>query len=203
MARYTGPKNKKARRLGVDLGLKTSGVKLERRIGTPPGAHGRKGGNRKVSDYGVQLAEKQKAKNIYGILERQFKKYYVEASKNPLATGEVMLSLLERRLDNCVYRLGFAPTRSSARQLVSHGNVMVNGKKLNIPSYKVKLNDVISLSKTATEIPYIKVLLADKEKESAAWLDRKAALGKVIRLPIRSDIIEAINEQLIVEFYSR
>ncbi len=203
MARYTGPKNKKARRLGVDLGLKTSGVKLERRIGTPPGAHGRKGGNRKVSDYGVQLAEKQKAKNIYGILERQFKKYYVEASKNPLATGEVMLSLLERRLDNCVYRLGFAPTRSSARQLVSHGNVMVNGKKLNIPSYKVKLNDVISLSKTATEIPYIKVLLADKEKESAAWLDRKAALGKVTRLPIRSDIIEAINEQLIVEFYSR
>ncbi len=203
MARYTGPKNKKARRLGVDLGLKTSGVKLERRIGTPPGAHGRKGGNRKVSDYGVQLAEKQKAKNIYGILERQFKKYYVEASKNPLATGEVMLSLLERRLDNCVYRLGFAPTRSSARQLVSHGNVMVNGKNLNIPSYKVKLNDVISLSKTATEIPYIKVLLADKEKESAAWLDRKAALGKVTRLPIRSDIIEAINEQLIVEFYSR
>ncbi|MEI8232654.1 MAG: 30S ribosomal protein S4 [bacterium] len=203
MARYTGPKNKKARRLGVDLGLKSNPKSLERRIGTPPGAHGRKGGNRKVSDYGVQLAEKQKAKIMYGILERQFHKYYVEAARNPLATGEVMLSLLERRLDNCVYRLGFVPTRAAGRQLVSHGNVTINGKKLNIPSYKVKVGDVIGLSETATGIPYIKSLLADKDKTSAAWLDKKATLGKVTRLPVRSDIIEAINEQLIVEFYSR
>ncbi len=203
MARYTGPKNKKARRLGVDVGLKTTGAKLERRIGTPPGAHGRKGGNRKVSDYGVQLVEKQKAKVIYGILERQFKKYYTEASRDPLATGEVMLSLLERRLDNAIYRLGFAPTRASARQLVSHGNVTVNAKKLNIPSYKVKVGDVIGLTETAINIPYVKSLLADKDKESAAWLDKKASLGKVTRLPSRSDITEAINEQLIVEFYSR
>jgi small subunit ribosomal protein S4 len=203
MARYIGPKNKKARRLGVDLGLKTSPKSLERRIGTPPGQHGRKGGNRKVSDYGVQLAEKQKAKIIYGILERQFKKYYTEASRNPLATGEVMLSLLERRLDNCVYRLGFVPTRASGRQLVSHGNVLVNGKKLNIPSYKVRVGDVISLTDTATNIPYIKSLLADKDRTSAAWFDKKAIAGKVTRLPLRSDISEAINEQLIVEFYSR
>lgn len=203
MARYTGPKNKKARRLGVDLGLKSNPKSLERRIGTPPGQHGRKGGNRKVSDYGIQLAEKQKAKIIYGILERQFKKYYTEASRNPLATGEVMLSLLERRLDNCVYRLGFVPTRAAARQLVSHGNVTVGGKKLNIPSYKVKVGDVISLTETATNIPYIKSLLADKDKVAAAWFDKKAISGKVIRLPVRSDIIEAINEQLIVEFYSR
>jgi small subunit ribosomal protein S4 len=203
MARYTGPKNKKARRLGVDLGLKSNPKSLERRIGTPPGQHGRKGGNRKVSDYGVQLAEKQKAKNIYGILERQFKKYYTEAARNPLSTGEVMLSLLERRLDNCVYRLGFVPTRAAGRQLVSHGNVTINGKKLNIPSYKVKVGDIIGLSDTATKIPYIKALLDDKEKTAAAWFDKKATLGKVTRLPVRSDIIEAINEQLIVEFYSR
>lgn len=201
MARYTGPKNKKARRLGVDLGLKSSN-KLERRLATPPGAHGRKG-SRKVSDYGVQLAEKQKAKIMYGILERQFHKYYDMASKNPLATGEVMLSLLERRLDNCIYRLGFVPTRAAGRQLVSHGNVTVNGKKLNIPSYIVKVGDVISLTETAANIPYIKTRLADKELGSAPWLDKKAILGKVTRLPARSDIIEAINEQLIVEFYSR
>lgn len=202
MARYTGPKNKKARRLGVDLGLKSNPKSIERRIGTPPGQHGRKG-TRKVSDYGVQLAEKQKAKIMYGILERQFKKYYTDAARNPLATGEVMLQLLERRLDNCIYRLGFVPTRAAARQLVSHGNVTVNGKKLNIPSYKVKVGDVLGLSETATNIPYVKSLLADKEKGSAAWLDKKATLGKVTRLPVRSDIIEAINEQLIVEFYSR
>mgnify|MGYP001558859897 CR=1 FL=1 len=202
MARYTGPKNKKARRFGVDLGLKSNPKSVERRLGTPPGAHGRKG-SRKVSDYGVQLAEKQKAKIMYGILERQFKKYYTEASRDPLATGEVMLSLLERRLDNCIYRLAFVPTRAAARQLVSHGNITVNGKKLNIPSYKVRVGDVISLSSTAASIPYIKSLLADKDKISVSWLDKKAIAGKVIRLPLRSDITEAINEQLIVEFYSR
>ena len=202
MARYTGPKNKKARRLGVDLALKSNPKSVERRINTPPGAHGRKG-TRKVSDYGVQLAEKQKAKVLYGILEKQFKKYYTEAARNPLSTGEVMLMLLERRLDNTLYRLGFAPTRAAARQVVSHGNVLVNGKKLNIPSYKVRVGDVISLSDTGSAIPYIKVLLADKDKQAAAWLERKANAGKVSRLPQRSDITEAINEQLIVEFYSR
>jgi small subunit ribosomal protein S4 len=203
MARYTGPKNKKARRLGVDLGLKSNLKSVERRISTPPGAHGRKGGNRKVSDYGVQLAEKQKAKIMYGVLERQFHKYYVEASRNPLATGEVMLSLLERRLDNTIYRLGFVPTRAAGRQLVSHGNVTVNGKKLNIPSYIVRVGDVIGLSETGANIPYVKALLSDKDKTAPAWLEKKAVLGKVARLPARSDIIEAINEQLIVEFYSR
>ncbi len=202
MARYTGPKNKKARRLGVDLSLKSNPKHLERRIGTPPGQHGRKG-TRKVSDYGVQLAEKQKAKIMYGILERQFKKYYVEASRVPLATGEVMLSLLERRLDNSVYRLGFVPTRAAGRQLVAHGNVTVNGKKLNIPSYKVKVGDVISLSDKGVAIPYIKSRLSDKDIVPAAWFEKKAIAGKVSRLPVRSDIIEAINEQLIVEFYSR
>ncbi len=186
----------------MDLALKSNPKSLERRLNTPPGQHGRKG-TRKVSDYGVQLAEKQKAKIIYGLLERQFKKYYTIASRDPLATGEVMLSLLERRLDNCVYRLGFVPTRAAARQLVSHGNVTVNGKKLNIPSYTVKLGDVIGLTDTATKIPYIKARLEDKDITSTPWLDRKATLGKVSRLPERSDITEAINEQLIVEYYSR
>lgn len=202
MARYTGPKNKKARRLGVDLGLKSNPKSLERRLSTPPGAHGRKG-TRKVSDYGVQLAEKQKAKIMYGILERQFKKYYTMASRNPLATGEVMLSFLERRLDNCVYRLGFVPTRRAARQLVSHGNVLVNGHKVSIPSYLVKPGDVVSLSETGAKIPYIKSRLEDDSLTPASWLERRSIVGKVVRLPERADITEAINEQLIVEFYSR
>lgn len=202
MARYTGPKNKKQRRLGVDLGLKGNPKSLERRLSTPPGQHGRRG-SRKVSDYGIQLAEKQKAKIMYGILERQFRKYYLEASRDPLATGEVMLSLLERRLDNCVYRLGFVPTRAAARQLVSHGNILVNGKKVNIPSYQVKLAETISLTTKGAAIPYIKERLGNKDISPASWLETKATVGRVVRLPIRSDLTEAINEQLIVEFYSR
>lgn len=202
MARYTGPKNKKARRLGVDLGLKSNPKSVERRLGTPPGQHGRKG-SRKVSDYGVQLAEKQKGKITYGILEKQFKKYYLIAAKNQGSTGEVMLSLLERRLDNVIYRLGFAPTRAAARQLVSHGNVLVDGKKLNIPSYQVVVGNVLSLSQGAMEIPYIKTMLENKEYDLPKWLERKAASGKVVRVPVREDVTEAINEQLIVEFYSR
>lgn len=202
MARYTGPKNKKARRLGVDLGLKSNPKSLERRLNTPPGAHGRKG-TKKVSDYGMQLAEKQKAKNIYGILERQFKKYYTMASRNPLATGEVMLSLLERRLDNCVYRLGLTPTRRAARQLVTHGNVLVNNRKLSIPSYQVKASDTISLSTVGINIPYIKSRIADDKILPASWLKRQGGVGQVVRAPARTDITEAINEQLIVEYYSR
>jgi len=202
MARPNGPRNKRARRIGVDLGLKTNTKSLERRLNTLPGQHGRRGKG-KMSDYGTQLMEKQKAKAIYGILERQFKNYYQVASRTPQATGAVLLSLLERRLDNVVYRLGFAPTRRAARQLVSHGNVMVNGKKLSIPSYQVSVDDVVSLSTRATNIPYIKTLLEDKEYSLPTWLSRKAAAGKVTRLPERDDVSSTINEQLIVEFYSR
>lgn len=202
MARYTGPKNKKSRRYGVDLGLKSNPKSLERRLSTPPGQHGRKG-TRKTSDYGIQLAEKQKAKIMYGILERQFKKYYLEASRDPLATGEVMFSLLERRLDNCLYRLGFVPTRRAARQLVTHGNALVNGRKVSIPSYQVKAGDIISLSAKGAAIPYIKARLEAKDVTCPSWLDKQAIAGKIIRLPNRGDITEAINEQLIVEFYSR
>jgi small subunit ribosomal protein S4 len=202
MARYNGPKNKKARRLGVDLGLKTNTKLLERRLQTPPGQHGKKG-TRKQSDYGIQLAEKQKLKIMYGILEKQCRKYYEIATSNPTATGEAMLSLFERRLDNVVYRLRLAPTRAAARQIVSHGNTLVNGRKLSIPSYQVKVGDVVTLTPTGLAIPAVKALQDDKEVVIPVWLEKKATVGKVNRLPARTDIVEAINEQLIVEFYSR
>jgi len=202
MARDKRSKNKVARRIGVDLGLKTNTKSLERRLSITPGQHGRKGRG-KQSDYATQLMEKQKAKAIYGVLERQFKKYYIEASRDPLATGEVMLSLLERRLDNCVYRLGFAPTRRAARQLVAHGNVQVNARKLSIPSYQVKIGDTITLSKTAQAIPYIKQALERSGHTVPNWLERKAIVGRVLAKPARSDLTENINDQLIVEYYSR
>lgn len=202
MARSTEPRNKKARRLGQDLGLKSNPKSLERRINTPPGQHGQKR-HGKLSDYGVQLREKQKAKLIYGVLEKQFKKYYTEASRDPLATGEVLLSLLERRLDNVIYRLGFTPTRAAARQLVSHGNVKVDGKKLSIPSYQVSEGQVIELTTKAASIPYIKERLESDDIHAADWLERKALAGKVKRLPEKEDTTDDINEQLIVEFYSR
>jgi len=202
MARPTGPRNKLARRIGADLGLKTNPKQLERRINTLPGQHGRRGKG-KVSDYGTQLMEKQKAKAMYGILERQFKNYYLVATKTPQATGAVLLSLLESRLDNVVYRLGFAPTRRAARQLVAHGNILVNDRKLSIPSYQVQSGQTVTLSSRAAQIPYIKELVENKEYTTPAWLTRKAIVGKIIRSPERDDITENINEQLIVEFYSR
>ena len=202
MARETGPKNKIARRIGEDLGLRTNIKSLERRLQVTPGQHGKKGRG-KQSDFAIQLMEKQKAKAIYGIMERQFKKYYTEASRDPLATGEVMLSLLERRLDNCIYRLGFAPTRRAARQLVAHGNVQVNGKKLSIPSYQVHEGDTLNLTSNALEIPYIKDAIARDGYAVPNWLARKAAVGQMVRKPMRADFTENINDQLIVEYYSR
>lgn len=202
MARFNGPRNKIARRIGQDLGLKVNPKSLERRLNTPPGQHGRKGRG-KVSDFGLQLTEKQKAKYTYGVLERQFRQYYQLASRTPEATGAVLLTLLERRLDNVVYRLGFAPTRRAARQLVSHGNVQVDSAKVSIPSYRVSVDQVITLTKRASDIPYIKALLADKDHTAPAWLEKKGSVGHVVRLPAREDIVENINEQLIVEYYSR
>lgn len=202
MARYTGPKNKLARKVGQDLGLRTNSVKLAKRLNVLPGFHGRKG-RRKISDFGSQLLEKQKAKFIYGIMEKQFRRYFYKASKNPKATGTALLTLLERRLDNAIYRLGLAPTRTSARQLVSHGNVLVDDSKISIPSYQVKIGQVISLSSTAAKIPYIAATIKDKNQGIPSWLEKKAGMGKVVKLPEREDITEDINEQLIVEFYSR
>ena len=201
MARYTGPRNKRARRIGQDLGLKTNPKSLERRINTLPGTHGRKGKG-KVSDFGIQLNEKQKAKAIYGILERQFKQYYIKASRNPQATGQVMLSLLERRLDNAVYRLGFAPTRRAARQLVTHGNVKVDGKKVDIASYQTKPGQTISIAEKAQKFIFVSPNLTDKVVPSK-WLSRTATEGKIDRLPTREEIGSDIKENLIIEFYSR
>ncbi|MBU0578555.1 30S ribosomal protein S4 [Patescibacteria group bacterium] len=202
MARYTGPKNKLARKTGEDLGLKTNALKVARRLMVRPGQHGHRG-RRKLSDFGVQLQEKQKLKYIYGILEKQLRKIYKEASKNPTATGSALLSFLERRLDNIVYRTGWAPTRFAARQLVAHGHIQVNGKKMSIPSYRVKIKDVINIKGKSTKIPFVAQLLKESEASAPEWLEKKGAVVKVNRVPIRDDIAEKIDEQLVVEFYSR
>lgn len=203
MARYTGPKNKLARAQKQDLGLKTKVDKLARRLMVPPGQHGQKGKFGKSSDYALQLAEKQKAKRIYGILERQMSNYYKMARKNPKSTGTMLLQLLELRLDNVVYKLGFAPTRNAARQFVTHGHVLVNNKKLSIPSYQVRIGDLISISSKIQENPDVKKLISDKKFELPKWLDKKAIVGKLLREPERQELDSTIQEQLIVEFYSR
>ncbi|NCN45440.1 MAG: 30S ribosomal protein S4 [Candidatus Pacebacteria bacterium CG2_30_36_39] len=201
MARYTGPKQRLQRQIGEDLGLKSNSLKVARRIHTRPGQHGLR--RRKVSDYGTQLREKQKVKYMYGVLEKQLHRIYSEASKNPLATGTVLLGLLERRLDNVVYRLGWAPTRPAARQLVNHSHFTVNNKKMNIPSYSVKVGDVIKLNDKSSKVPMVAELLKEDSAVPPAWLEKKATIAKVQRLPEREDIVENIQEQLIVEFYSR
>lgn len=201
MARYTGPKNKLARKIGEDLGLKTNALKVAKRLTILPGQHGAKG-RRKVSDYGKQLKEKQKVKYIYGILEKQLRKQYDEASKNPTATGAALLSLLERRLDNVVYRLGWAPTRAAARQMVNHNHIQVNGKKMSIPSYQVHIDDVLNVKAKSAKSPEFSERLKEAVP-SVQWLEAKGAAAKVAKLPVREDVAEAIDEQLIVEYYSR
>src|SRR3989344_151989 len=178
MARYTGPKDRLSRREGFDLYGR--GAKLTR-LTVPPGVHGPRG-SRIGSQYGRQLREKQKVKRLYGIMEKQFRRYVLQALKSKGNTGEVLLSSLERRLDNVLFRLGFASTRPAARQLVSHKHVFVDGKKVNIPSYQVRLGETISLSSKAQGIPSIKKLL-ESESKMPSWLKRKAVVGKVQSLP--------------------
>lgn len=206
MARYRGPKNRLARREGIDLGLKTPGsnahAQLLKRLKITPGIHGQKR-KRKPSDFGIQLREKQKVKRIYGILEKQFKKYFTLATRDRRNTGEALLTILERRLDNVVYRLNLAPTRTSARQFVTHGHIEINNKKVNIPSYQVAPGEVISVKQKMLDNPHIKKMLEMKDYQLSPWLNRKGPIGKVVRLPKRDDIQEDINEQLIIEFYSR
>jgi len=202
MARYTGPKNKLARKVGEDLGLKTNALKVARRLMIRPGQHGHRG-RRKVSDYGLQLQEKQKVKYIYGILEKQLNRVYKEASKNPTSTGSALLSLLERRLDNVIYRIGWASTRFAARQLVSHGHIQVNGKKMNIASYRVVVDDVINLKDKSTKIPFVVELLKEESISTPEWIEKKGAVAKIARIPVREDISERIDEQLVIEYYSR
>jgi small subunit ribosomal protein S4 len=190
------------RREGVNLDLK-KGWTLERRE-SPPGQHGLR--KTKLSNYGVQLREKQKAKRFYGILEKQFRNYFIKASSTKGVTGTILLQLLERRLDNVVYQLGFSTTRAQARQMVSHGLVRLNGKKVDIPSIQVKAEDVITFKeKTATQ----KVIKTNVEMNpgwaTPAWLqvDTDKLVGKVLRFPTREEIKAPVNEQLIVELYSR
>lgn len=204
--RYTGPKNKLARREGQDLGLKTVGshahASLLRKINIVPGAHGVKR-RKKTSEFGLQLREKQKVRRIYGLSEKQFKNYFKEALKKKGSTGERFLQTLERRLDNLVYRLALVPTRAFARQLVGHGHVKVDNKKVTIPSYLILPNQIISLSAKALKIPTVAKLLEEKNPHLPSWLERKGPVGKVINLPVREDIEAEIEEQLIVEYYSR
>ena len=199
MSRNTGPKNRLSRREGLDLFGKCAKL---RRGSQPPGQHGPKG-LRRASGFGTQLREKQKTRRIFDIMERQFRRYFEKARKVPGATGEVLLRLLETRLDNVVYRLGFTATRSQARQLTSHGHVVVNGRVTNIPSYQVRPGDTVTLDDRSLTNPHVKARLDDTAQiQPPAWLARQAAIGKIERLPKREDINLPINEQLIVEYYS-
>ncbi len=203
MARYTGPTAKISRRFGVEL---FGASKAFARRPFPPGQHGARAGRKKKSDYGVMLAEKQKLRFMYGVLEGQFRKYYEEASRRRGVTGDILLQLLELRLDNVIYRLGFASTRAAARQMVSHGHVTVNGRKVNIASYSCKPGDVVAVAAKARS-----QALANRYVELAAnattpdWIEVDAAklTGKIARVPSVEEIAPIVNVQLIVELYSR
>ena len=199
MAKYVGPKDRLSRREGFDIF--SAGAKLTR-LQVPPGVHGPKG-TRGSSQYGRQLREKQKVKRIYGILEKQFRKYVEDAFRAKGNTGEAILISLEKRLDNVVFRLGFAPSRPAARQMVSHRHVLVNGKKVNIPSYKLVVGDTVSIDSKAFAIPEVKKAVENKDAKIPGWLVKKALVGKFSALPKREDITEPISEMDIVEFYSR
>ena len=201
MARHIGSKQKLQRQIGEDLGLKTNALKTARRLAIKPGQHGAKA-HRKLSDYAIQLREKQKLKYIYGILEKQLHKMFEEASKNPAATGTVLLSSLERRLDNVVYRASFTLTRAAARQLVRHDHFLLNGKKMNIPSYQLKVGDVLAMKNKTAKIPTV-VEAMNQEVNLPAWLEAKNGVAHVTKLPVREDITEKVEEQLIVEYYNR
>jgi small subunit ribosomal protein S4 len=206
MARYIGPKCKLSRREGTDLFLK-SGVRAldsKCKLETVPGVHGARRG--RLSDYGVQLREKQKVRRIYGVLEKQFRNYYSEAARIKGATGENLLQLLERRLDNVVYRMGFGVTRAEARQLVSHKAILVNGQSVNIPSYQVRPGDVLSIrEKAANQLRIKNALDVASSRTAVSWVevDVKKLEGKFNSVPERSDLSQDINENLIVELYSK
>ena len=201
MARITGPKHRLARREGVNV-LEKQSASLDRRMNVPPGIHGRKGGRRKVSGYGLQLREKQKLKKFYGLLEKQFRKYVVEAQKERTNTEDALLRLLESRLDNLVFRLKLANSRFQARQYVSHGHVLVNDKKVNIPSYSVKEGDIVALSPKLVKNEVIAARLSE-EVTLPDYLVREAISGKVVRYPKREEIQNPVDYQLVIEFYSR
>ena len=206
MARYTGATCRLCRREGMKLFLKGDRCYTDKcaivKRNYAPGQHGQ--GRKKVSNYGLQLREKQKVKRIYGVLETQFRNMYERAEKMTGKTGENLLSLLERRLDNVVYRLGFAPTRRAARQLVNHGHFLVNGVKTDIPSYTVKVGDVVEVKEKSKNLAIIKASLENRVHTPAfVEVDETKMSGKFTRLPERSELNQEINESLIVEYYNR
>ena len=206
MARYIGPKCKLSRREGTDLFLKSGVRAIESKcnIESVPGIHGARRG--RLSDYGLQLREKQKVRRIYGVLERQFSSYYKVAARRKGATGENLLQLLECRLDNVVYRLGFGSTRAESRQLVSHKTISVNGQTVNIPSYQVKPGDVVAVrEKSKNQLRIAQALDLCTQRGRVEWveLDAEKKSGVFKNVPARSDLSADINEQLIVELYSK
>ncbi|WP_151449221.1 30S ribosomal protein S4 [Lacisediminimonas profundi] len=207
MARYIGPKAKLSRREGTDLFLKSSRRSLDSKckLDSKPGQHGRTSGAR-TSDYGNQLREKQKVKRMYGILERQFRRYFAEADRRKGNTGETLLRLLEARLDNVIYRMGFGSTRAEARQLVSHKAFTVNGNVVNIASYQVKSGDVVAVrEKAKKQARIIEALSLAEQSGMPSWVsvDAKKMEGTFKSMPDRSEIAADVNESLIVELYSR
>jgi len=199
MGRDRESKHKRSRREGRDL-FGTGGESLARRLDRPPGMHTER--PRRQSDYAKQLREKQMVKRMYGLRERQFRRMYRMAERSRGQTGQTLLSLLERRLDNVVYRLGFARTRPQARQFVSHGHVLVDGRRVNIPSYLVQPGQMVSLDTSIRTVPDVEDL-AEYHPEVPGWLERMDGAGQVLRVPDRQEIDPDIEEQLIVEFYSR
>lgn len=207
MAKYNEAKCRLCRREGIKLFLKgercfSSKCPVEKKGAVPPGQHGRKS-RREPSNFGKQLREKQKAKRIYGVLERQFRRYVQKTAKKKGAITQTLLQLLERRLDNVVYRLGFVNSRSVARQLVGHGHVLVNNKRVDIPSYSVKPEELISLDKKAQEMASVRKILGEKKIQPPTWLGRQGPVGKILHLPKNEDVPTDINEMLIAEYYSR
>ena len=203
MARYTGPKTKVSRRYGV---LLAGSARAFENKAYPPGQHGPKGSRRKISEYGTALAEKQKLRFQYGVLERQFRRYFETALKTRGITGLILLQILETRLDNVVYRLGFAKTRAGARQLVAHGHISLNGRKTDISSATLKIGDVVAVrSKDGSKRLAQRGLEQTQIVEPPDWLlvDKENLSGKVVRIPTREEINPVVNEQLVVELYSR
>lgn len=209
MAKYTGPTCKLARREGTDLGLKSGlrGLETKCKLEQLPGQHGASSRRPKVSDYAIQLREKQKVRRIYGVLEKQFHRYYMKAAGRKGSTGENLLSLLECRLDNVVYRMGFGSTRAEARQLVNHKLILVNDNIVNIPSFSVNAGDTVEVREKAKSYDRVKLALelAPQTREEAAWIEVDTAKkqGVFKAIPERSELPTEINEHLIVELYSK
>ena len=202
MARYRGPRTKIARKFGEPI---FGADKAFEKKNYPPGQHGLNKKRKKSSEYGIQLLEKQKAKYTYGVLERQFANVFDKAARSRGITGELLLQLLESRLDNVVYRLGIAPTRAAARQLVTHRHVAVNGKVVNIPSYQVKAGEFVGVREKSKSLEAVTESLAGRKRSAYSWLewDDEKMAGRFLNMPERSEIPENIKEQLIVELYSK